>query len=117
MAQGKARDKEKTFEVLKPFFKLGCSVNKACNYAGIPNTTVHTWLEKDETLRMKIKGWQNEINLAARKVWSDEIKAQKDFDASKNWLERKEKKEFSTRTEQAVEGEQTLIIEHKEIDE
>jgi len=40
MAQGKARNKEETIEALKPYFKMGCSVLKACNYGGIPQSTV-----------------------------------------------------------------------------
>lgn len=107
MSQGKARDKDKIInEVLQPMFKLGCSIRKACEYAGIPSTTVQTWIDNDEDLRAKITAWQNEPNLLARKQWLKNIKEGKptkfgndDYTPSKEWLERTEKDEFSTRQE------------------
>lgn len=107
MAQGIARDKNKIInEVLQPIFKLGCSIRKACEYAGIPSTTVQTWIDNDDDLRAKITAWQNEPNLLARKQWIKNIKEGKptkfgndDYTPSKEWLERTEKDEFSTRQE------------------
>ncbi len=107
MLQRKSWDKEKIInEVLQPMFKLGCSVRKACAYAGIPSTTVQTWIENDDSLRAKITSWQNEPNLLARKQWIKNIKEGKptkfgadDYTPSKEWLERTEKDEFSTRQE------------------
>lgn len=98
MAQGIAWDKEKVTEVLKPFFQLGCSITKACKYAGIAQTTVDEWIQKDEELRLKITGWQNEINAKARQNWRARI-ASGDYEPSKQWLERVEKNEFSLRSE------------------
>ena len=107
MAQGIARDKNKIInEVLQPIFKLGCSIRSACEYAGIPSTTVQTWIDNDDDLRAKITAWQNEPNLLARKQWIKNIKEGKptkfgndDYTPSKEWLERTEKDEFSTRQE------------------
>lgn len=98
MAQGVAWNKEIATEVLKPFFQLGCSVTKACKYAGIAQQTVDTWIQEDEGLRLKITGWQNEIAAKARQNWRQKVAAG-EFDASKQWLERVEKDEFSLRTE------------------
>lgn len=99
MAQGKARDKEKTIELLKPYFKMGCSVTKACNYGGIPQSTVQTWIDADEELRLKITLWQNEPNVLARSNWIAKM-AEGDYVSSKDWISKKEKDEFSDRVEQ-----------------
>lgn len=87
-------EKRKMIAQLKVVFKLGCSIRKACDYTGLPYSTVATWISKDVGLRSKVKLWQNEPNMKARKNWVGSIK-KKDFDASKDWLERKEKDEFT----------------------
>ena len=98
MAQGKEWDKEEIIRTLEPKFKLGCSIKKACDYAGVPYTTVHTWIRDDETLRIKIKAWQNEPNEVARASWIAKM-AEGDYLSSKDWLSKKEKDEFSDRVE------------------
>lgn len=98
MSQGKAFDKEKVLETLRPYFQLGCSVPKACAYAGIRYETVWKWLKDDEELRIQITAWQNEINEAARKVFRDKIN-KGDYQAAKDWISKKEKDEFSDRQE------------------
>lgn len=97
--QGKARNKEETLEVLKEFFMLGCSIRKACEYAGIPHSTVCTWLEKDDVIRTKITAWQNYGNTLARRNWIKKLE-EGDYNASDKWLSKKEKDEFSDRVEQ-----------------
>lgn len=117
MAQGKAWDKEKVLDVLEPIFKLGCSINKACEYAGIPPTTVITWYEKDPELRLKINSWQNEPSLLARKNWKKSLVEGRPskfgpdiYTPAKEWLERKEKDEFSQRQEMTgAEGKELSI--------
>lgn len=85
-------------ETLKPYFQLGCAVNRACAYAGIPPTTVETWLKDDDDLRARVTAWQNEIAAKARANWRMKI-SQQDYGASKDWLERMEKGDFSLRNE------------------
>ena len=96
--QGKKRNKEETLEVLKEFFQLGCSVKKACEYGGIPESTVATWIAADDALRIKIYAWQNEMNTLARRNWKDKM-INGDYNASKDWISKKEKDEFSDRIE------------------
>lgn len=98
MAQGIPRKKEEVIEALRPYFQLGCSVLKACKYGGVPQSTVQTWIDNDEDLRVKITGWQNEINAKARANWRARV-AGGDYGASKDWLERNEKDDFSIRSE------------------
>ncbi len=98
MAQGKEWNKDEVIEILRPYFQLGCNVTKACAYAGISRTTVQTWIEDDETLRLKVQGWQSEMSTQARKNWKKRLD-EGDFQAANEWLTKKEKDEFSTRTE------------------
>ena len=109
MAQGKARNKEKTIEALMPYFKMGCSVLKACNYGGIPQSTVQTWIDNDEALRVKITAWQNEPNVLARANWIAKM-AEGDYVASKDWISKKEKDEFADRQELTGQNGQALTF-------
>jgi hypothetical protein len=98
MSQGLARNKEKVIEALEPFFKLGCSILKACNYCGVPQSTVQTWIDNDPDLRVKVVAWQHEMSAQARRNWKEKLK-EGDFNASEAWLRKKEKDEFSDRQE------------------
>lgn len=117
MAQGKAWDKDEVLTALEPYFRVGCSVTKACDYAGIPRTTVQTWIESDEEVRLKVTAWQNEMSMAARKAWKAKIEAG-DFNAANEWLSKKEKDEFSTRAEHTGKDGEALFPERqKEIEQ
>lgn len=109
MSQGKAWNKEEVIEILKPYFELGCSVNKACNYAGIPQSTVQTWIDDSEELRLKIGSWQNVMSTQARRVWKKALD-ENQANAATEWLRRKEKDEFSDRTEQTGADGKPLVI-------
>ena len=113
MSQGKEWNKDEVIEILKPFFKLGCDVAKACNYAGIPRTTVQTWIEKDESLRLKVNVWRNELGFKARNIWAERLE-KGDFNAAHEWLRKKEKDEFSDRTEITGAGGKDLFKPSKE---
>ena len=98
MAQGIEWNRDEGIKALEPYFKLGCNVKRACSYAGIPRTTVQTWIEADEMLRLKVTSWQNEMSVQARKNWRKKLESE-DYLASAEWLKKKEKDEFSDRTE------------------
>lgn len=100
-------NREKVIGELKKKLKLGYSVKKACELIGIPQSTVQTWIEKDDALRLKVVSWQNEISDLARREWKKAIKNGRPskygpdrYTPARDWLERKEKDEFSTRQEQ-----------------
>lgn len=86
MARGKQRNKKKTLEILKPYFQRGCSVKRACAYAGIPQQTVDTWINKDEELRLQITCWQNTVNITAREIIAQEILTKKDVAMAQWWI-------------------------------
>lgn len=104
MSQGKAWDKDEVITTLEPYFKLGCGVAKACEYAGIPRTTVQTWIENDETLRLKVNAWMNEPNALARRNWKSKLE-EGDFTASKEWITRREKDDFGDSMDITSKGE------------
>lgn len=89
-------DKEAVIERLKPFFKLGCSIHLAGQYAGIDPQVVYRWMKDDEDVKILIEQWQGEISAKARANWREKI-ASGDYQASKEWLERnfRERGEFS----------------------
>jgi hypothetical protein len=96
MAQGKAWDKEKVIEALRPYFILNYSVTKACSLAQIPQSTVQTWIETDEELRLKITAWQGSVAAKSRENIAKKIQ-DGDLETSKWYAERVEKEQFSTR--------------------
>jgi len=109
--KGKAWKKGKVVEVLEPFLKLGYTYTKACKIAGIPHNTVSGWLENDNELRLKFESWQNEINAQARRNIVKKIEGG-DTDAARWWLERREKDDFSLRSElTGAEGEPIVRID------
>ena len=108
MSQGKAfttEQRNSIIESVKPFLEIGLSRNKACEAIGLDPTTLSKWVIADETLSMKLKGWENTMNmLAISNVNSALLKEAETDDTrketSKWYLERRMKQEFSTRTEQ-----------------
>jgi hypothetical protein len=107
MAQGKAftkEERESIIESLRPFLEIGLSRNKACESIGLDPTTLSKWVQDSEVLSMKLKGWENTMNMLA--IANINSALQKEAEAedarketSKWYLERRMKAEFSTRTE------------------
>ena len=109
MAQRVPFNKDNVLEALSPYFKLGYGIPKACKLAGFNDEVLYDWINKDPSLLVKIESWQNEINILARSEWKDAIingrptaNGMDRYTPSKEWLERIERKEFSTRTEADV---------------
>ena len=116
MTQGKGftdKQKEEIIKSLEPYFKLGCNLKKACSYGKICYNTVYNWVKDDEALLIKIKAWQNEVNVNAREVLAKAIK-EGDKQVAFNWLSKKEKDEFSDRTELTGADGETLFMPSKE---
>lgn len=119
MAQGKKfteKEREEVVQALEPYFKLSYGIDKACSFVGFPPTTFKTWMSQDIKLRLKVIGWQNEISILARRQWQKNILEGKpgkfgddDYTPSKEWLERKDKDEFSTRSEIDHQGEISVV--------
>lgn len=68
MAQGKPftpEQKEQAIESLKPYLEMGFSRNRACKIVGLDPTTLSKWVADDETLSMRLEGWENLITAMA----------------------------------------------------
>jgi len=109
MSQGKEWNQDEVIKILEPYFKLGCNVAKACSYAGIPRTTVQTWIENNEELRLKVTSWQNEMSAKARRLWNKAMD-EGQVNSATEWLKRKEKDEFSERTEQTGANGEPIVV-------
>jgi hypothetical protein len=94
---------EEYYDKISPFLKIGLSVQMACYNAGVPFGTVRdymrpiddvtpSWLGERIAIDMKF------VSMVAQQNLTKLIQGG-DPEASKWWLERKERKDFSTRTE------------------
>lgn len=121
MAQGVAWDKDKILnEVLKPYFLLGYSVTKACRLAKIPQSTVDTWIQADDELRLLVESWQGMVSAKARSNIVEAIQGAKDKDGntiiqpdinlSKWWLETVDRDEFKKGIELDTTSELKKVI-------
>jgi hypothetical protein len=118
MAQGKAftpEERTTIIQSLQPYLEAGLSRNKACEHIGLPPQTLSNWVQDDESLGIKLQGWENATNILAMRNIMDAIAKESEMDdakkeTSKWWLERRMKKEFSTRIESTGEDGQPLII-------
>lgn len=96
--------KEQAILSLKDYLTAGFSRAKACELVGLADSTLSNWVQKDETLGMRLKGWENTLNALAMSNMADalRIEGEQDDNARKEntrwWLERRMKKDFSTQT-------------------
>ena len=98
MAKGQIKMK-KTPEVLSLIYEgasLDCTIKEICNLANISTDTYHRWVREDEVLSCEIKRLRDNPILKARKTVINGLNEDKN---AQWYLERKRKKEFSTRTE------------------
>lgn len=64
--QGKGftpEERERIIQSLKPYLEMGFSRNKSCNFIGLAPGTLSNWVGEDESLGMKLTGWEN-VNTA-----------------------------------------------------
>jgi hypothetical protein len=104
-----AQEKNLILEKLEPYFKLGLKLNGAVNAYNAEHPkeylfrrTIQNWLDDDEILKDTVEAWKAHPNILARRSWLYHIDKQSslsNYAASKDWLERREKDEFSTRKE------------------
>jgi transposase-like protein len=124
MAQGKEWSPEERATIiqsLQPYLEAGLSRNKACEHIGLTPSTLSNWVKADESLGIKLQGWENATNILAIRNIMDAIAKESEMDdarkeTSKWWLERRMKQEFSTRVESTgKDGEPIAIaVEQKE---
>ena len=107
MAQGREwsiEERANIIQSLQPYLEAGFSRNKACEYIGLTPSTLSNWVKADDSLGMKLQGWENATNILAVRNIMDAIAKEAELEdtkkeTSKWWVERRMKNEFSTRTE------------------
>ena len=111
MAQGKAfttEQREVIVHSLREYLELGFSRSKSCKMIGLSDSTLSKWVVDNEALSMKLRGWENSVNKLAMSNILDAIDAESKDDKDKKkettkwWLERRMKRDFSTRTESDI---------------
>jgi len=108
MAQGKewtTEEKDKIIQSLQPYLEMGFSRNKACELIGLASSTLSNWVNQDDSLGIKLKGWENMINALAISNIKSAIRKESELpddlrkENSWKWAERRIK-ELSPKSEQ-----------------
>ena len=132
--RGKPISKYLVLEKLKPYFQCELDIKRSCDafntkardefYAAlarglttrtspeyIARSTVQTWYDSDEEVRHQIDSWKDTINILARQKWREKIQMG-DYQASKDWLERRERSEFAPKEQQTIQiANQNVLIQ------
>lgn len=105
MAKGQKKQKltPDTIRKLEEALAIDASVLEACFYADISSDTYYRWIKENPVLSDRLERLRHKPILAARQTVVKAIKT--DPEMALKYLERKNKKEFSTRQEVGIEGE------------
>jgi len=107
--QGKKYTKEQretAISSLQEWLEFGFSRARACGMVGMTESTLSRWVNEDHALGMKVKSWENKINRLATQNIVDALNLEandendKRKETTKWWMERRMKKDYSTRIEQ-----------------
>ena len=118
---------EAVLTALQECFELGMPKNRACEFVGIDRDTLLAYCHKNPIFSAKINGWRTNTSYKALKLVNSKLtnsvikdengKVVKilpaDVETAKWWLERREKADFSIRTE--ITGEDGGAIEVKTV--
>ena len=108
MAQGRkwtTEERENIIQGIRPYLEMGFSRNKACELIGLTPSTLSNWVKEDESLGMRLAGYENVINTIAINNIADAIRKESEMqddirkENSWKWAERKMKNDFSTKVE------------------
>lgn len=98
-----AKMTKETVKILEDAFSNGATDIEACFIAGIHKQTLYNYQKKNPKFIDRKQALKDMIKYQARKSIKESIETEKTPDTAKWYLERKEKKEFSTRSEQVVD--------------
>lgn len=94
-------------------FKEGANISEACLVSGISRNAYYDRINVDQKFSNKMSIAQDYVTVVAQKNISSRI-VRGDPEASKWWLERKKKQEFSTRNELTGKDGAPLSLEVKD---
>lgn len=84
-------------EKLRQAFAIDATIDEACFYAGIDQSTYHIWKKKEPKQFEQLEQLRNTPILAARQTLATAVKS--DAATALKYLERKRRAEFAVRTE------------------
>lgn len=90
-------------------FNNGFNIEEACSYSGISKDTYYKWLKKNKRFAYDMEVAQQAVSKTAKKVISEHIQ-NGNWKAATWWLERKQRKEFASRTELTGEDGEKLEV-------
>lgn len=90
---------EDVVKKLEAIFRNGANIEEACSYAGISKPTYYDKLNRDRDFLTKMQSARYYPTIIAKNVVLKSIKEDKNVDSAKWYLERRARKEFSTRSE------------------
>jgi len=85
-------------EKLEAWFSNSLTDDECCLYANINPSTLYRYIKKNPKFWERKERLKKKPNIQAKVNWIKKINAN-DYQASKEWLERKSKWEFSIKTE------------------
>lgn len=99
MAKDQIKQKQtpEVIHKLEEAFAIDASVEEACYYADIAESTYYAWCKENEELSERFKRLRNKPILLARQTVNKKIS--ESYSNAMDYLSRKKKLEFSTRTE------------------
>ncbi|MCA9358483.1 hypothetical protein KC902_04445, partial [Candidatus Kaiserbacteria bacterium] len=91
---------------------------KACSFIGLTPSTLSNWVQADESLGIKLTGWENTVNSLVMANIVDAIRRESELEDdirkenSWKWAERRMKEDFSTKTETDItsQGQQLGVV-------
>jgi len=105
---------EQTVEKLLYAFSCSYTDQEACLYAWINKATLYNYCEKNPWFIDQKEALKKQPNMLAKNNWLSKIK-DGDYTASKDWLERKAKDEFSLKQELEQTGDLNInVISYKD---
>lgn len=106
---------EETVKKLLDAFSYSFTDTEACLYANISKPTLYDYIKKFPEFSNQKEDLKKQPNIKAKMNWISKIK-DKDYQASKEWLERKSRDEFSTKqvTDNNVVIEEMLSSEQQD---
>ena len=100
---------------LEKAFSYWLTDEEACFEANVSTTAFYDYQAKNEDFKKRKEIYKKSPNIAAKKVWTDEINGG-NYQASKEWLERRDKEHFSIRTEVEQNSTVDLKVEVSALD-
>ena len=99
----------KTVALLLNAFSYSFSDEESCIYANISKNTLYRYIEKHPEFWHQKELLKKKPNIKAKMNWIEKMN-NKDYQASKEWLERKSKDEFSMKSELKSDWTMTFVI-------